>query len=176
MYRMDFRWRRATKFPAGACYKEIPIFIGFEMGLVEGYWRYRMRLPAGVMWSNERLGGFFNAIGAWAGGGKSDPSAATCFCEFCQARGKAAGIDVEKAKKGFMELETWVKAGRAGQRQEDGYFVTFFRLLLKYPELLAWENLWTTSRFELQTEDLCQSGEVDQATVCRWGRMAIGIR
>ena len=27
----------------------------------------------------------------------------------------------------------------------DGYYVTFWRLLLRYPELLAWEMLWTDS-------------------------------
>ena len=149
MYEIDIHGRRALKHPAGACYNN-PDFIGFELGLVEDYCRsYDID---GVMWANERQGGLFNAIGAWAGGATADPSAATCFCEFCQARGKAAGIDVEKTKRGFLELENWVKAGRGGQRPEDGFFVTFFRLLLKYPELLAWENLWTTSRFELQTQ------------------------
>jgi hypothetical protein len=24
----------------------------------------------------------------------------------------------------------------------DGYYVTLWRLMLRYPELLAWENLW----------------------------------
>jgi hypothetical protein len=37
---------------------------------------------------------------------------------------------------------------RAGERPRDGYFTEFWRLLLKYPEALAWENLWATSRHE----------------------------
>ena len=77
---------------------------------------------------------------------------ATCFCEFCVQRGKAAGIDVEKAKKGFGALETFVRDGRANRRPRDGAFVGFFRLLLNFPELLAWENLWIQSRQDMQRQ------------------------
>ena len=34
---------------------------------------------------------------------------------------------------------------RSGQRPVDGYYVQFWRLLLRYPELAAWEMLWTDS-------------------------------
>jgi hypothetical protein len=44
-----------------------------------------------------------------------------------------------------MELEKFVRAGRAGTRPVDGYYVTLWRLMLRYPELLAWEMLWTDS-------------------------------
>ena len=36
-------------------------------------------------------------------------------------------------------------AARSGHRPVDGYYVQFTRLLLRYPELLAWEMLWTNS-------------------------------
>ncbi len=149
MYEMDVHDRRAEKHPAGACYNH-PDYICFVLGLVEDYTRsYDID---GLMWANERQGGLFNALGAWAHGESSDPSAATCFCEFCQKKGKEMGIDVARARQGFLALEDYVKAGRANKRPRDGYFVTFFRLLLNYPELLAWENLWTSSRFALQTQ------------------------
>jgi hypothetical protein len=32
----------------------------------------------------------------------------------------------------------------------DGYFVSFWRLLLEYPEILAWETLWTDSYHEVR--------------------------
>ena len=51
---------------------------------------------------------------------------------------------------GFGEVETFVRNSRNGQRPRDGYFTTFWRLLLNYPELLAWENLWAGSRHEFQ--------------------------
>jgi hypothetical protein len=118
------------------------------LGLIEDYTRsYDID---GVMWSSERQGGFFNALGAYAHGTSSDPGKATCFCDFCTKKARDLGIDPERAKRGFTELERWVRDGRAGRRPRDGYFVTFFRLLLKYPELLAWENLWITSREQLQ--------------------------
>src|SRR6202007_2925151 len=39
---------------------------------------------------------------------------------------------------------------RSGKIPLDGCFTTFWRLQLNYPEVLAWENLWATSRHELQ--------------------------
>jgi hypothetical protein len=69
----------------------------------------------------------------------------TCFCEFCQKRARAAGINVERAREGFVQLESFVRAGRAGQRPVDGFYVTFWRILLNYPEIAAWEMLWTNS-------------------------------
>jgi hypothetical protein len=57
---------------------------------------------------------------------------------------------VERARQGFDEMETFVRNSRAGQKPRDGYFTGFWRLLLKHPEVLAWENLWATSRHEFQ--------------------------
>jgi len=147
LYEVDFHGRRALSHPAGPCYNH-PLYLGFVLGLIEDYTRsYEID---GVMWSSERQGGFFNALGAFAHGAKADPGAATCFCEYCCRRAKDAGIDPERARQGFLALEQFVRAGRAGRRPGDGYFVTFFRLLLKYPELLAWENMWESSREDLQ--------------------------
>jgi hypothetical protein len=39
-------------------------------------------------------------------------------------------------------LEQYVRAARAGKRPVDGNYVTFWRLLMKYPEILAWEQFW----------------------------------
>jgi hypothetical protein len=98
----------------------------------------------GIMWGSERQGAFSNALGASHGGG-SDPGRVTCFCGFCEAKARQRGISVERAHAGFLELEKFVRAARARQRPVDGYYVTLWRLMLKYPELLAWEMLWTHS-------------------------------
>jgi hypothetical protein len=149
LYEVDFHGRRAEGHPSGPCYNN-PLYRGFVLGLVEDYTRsYDID---GVMWSSERQGGFFNALGAYAHGSSADPGKATCFCQFCQKKAAGLGIDVQRARRGFTELEQYVRAGRAGNRPRDGYFVAFFRLLLMYPELLAWENLWEASREELQTQ------------------------
>jgi hypothetical protein len=68
-----------------------------------------------------------------------------CFCQFCEARAKAGGIDPERARKGFLELAKFVEMSRQRRRPADGYYVSFWRLMLNYPELFAWEMLWTQS-------------------------------
>jgi hypothetical protein len=147
LYEMDFHGRRMVQHPGGPCYNH-PTYQAFVLGLVEDY--VRSYDVAGVMWSSERQGGLWNALGAYHNGARADPGQATCFCEFCTKRGKEQGIDVDRAKQGFAALESYVRAGRAKQRPRDGYFVSFFRLLLQYPELLAWESLWMQSRWGLQ--------------------------
>jgi hypothetical protein len=148
-YERDFHGRRADSHPSGPCYNN-PLYRAFTLGLVEDYARsYEID---GVMWSSERQGGLLNALGAWHHGERADPGQATCFCEFCQKKGKDAGIDVTRAKQGFAELEQFVRAGRAHQRLRDGYFVSFFRVLLNHPELLGWENLWNRSRLAFMAD------------------------
>lgn len=149
LYEVDFHGRRMRRHPSGPCNNN-PRYRGFLLGLVEDYVRsYELD---GIMWGSERQGGLLNALGAYHNGSRADPSQATCFCEFCQQKGRADGIDVERARRGFGALEQFVREGRAGRRPRDGYFVAFWRLLLNYPELLAWENLWIRSRHELQAE------------------------
>jgi hypothetical protein len=147
LYEVDFHGERVLSHPGGPCYNN-PRYLGFVLGLIEDYTRsYDID---GVMWSSERQGGFFNALGAYAHGSGANPAKATCFCEFCQKKAAGLGIDVDRAKRGFAALEKYVRQGRAKIRPADGYFVTFFRLLLDWPELLAWEKLWISSREELQ--------------------------
>lgn len=120
-----------------------PDYRGFLTGLTEDY--VRSYPVDGVMWGSERQGAFSNALGASHGGGGRDPGRVTCFCEFCLKKGRERGINIERMKKGFQELEQFVRAGRGGRRPVDGYYVTLWRLMLRYPELLAWEMFWTDS-------------------------------
>src|ERR1039458_3432225 len=39
-----------------------------------------------------------------------------------------------------------------GSAPVDGYFSTFWRILLRYPEILSWESLWTDSFQGAQAE------------------------
>lgn len=105
----------------------------------------------GVMWGSERQGPLNNALGA-RHGGKADASRVTCFCEFHQKAAKERGIDVKRAKQGFEKLNQFIGAALANQRPTDGYFVEFWRLLLDYPELLAWEKLWTDSKHAIYAD------------------------
>ena len=64
---------------------------------------------------------------------------------FARRRRSSAASIPERAKEGFLELEKYVRACRTGKRPVDGYYPQFWRLLLRYPELAAWEMLWTDS-------------------------------
>jgi len=118
-----------------------PNYRHWLLGMVEDW--SRSHPIDGIMWGSERQGAFSNALSA--SHGSSDPERVTCFCQFCQAKAKQRGINVERARTGFLELAKFVRAGRAHERPVDGYYVTLWRLMLRYPELLAWEMLWTDS-------------------------------
>ncbi len=120
-----------------------PNYRNFFTGLVEDFARsYEID---GIMWGSERQGALSDSLGATHDTPPIDPGNVTCFCEFCQAKAKEQGINPERAKAGFLELEKFVRASRSGKRPSDGYFVQFWRILLRYPELAAWEMLFTDS-------------------------------
>jgi hypothetical protein len=165
LYSVDFHGRRSDGHPGGPCYNN-PLYRAWLLGLVEDYSRsYEID---GIMWGSERQGGLFNALGAFHNGAKADPGRVTCFCEFCVKKAREKGIDADRARRGFGELETYVRNGRAGQRPRDGYFVAFWRLLLKYPELLAWDNFWVTSRHEFQADVYHKIKSIKPSIVVGW--------
>jgi len=111
----------------------------FWLGMVEDY--LRSYDVDGLMWGSERQGPLGNAIvanhgGVGAGGGIA------CFCQYCTAEAKKRGIDVDRARDGYLQLAAFVNAGRDGRRPADGSLVTFWRLLARYPEIMEWERLW----------------------------------
>ncbi len=104
----------------------------------------------GVMYMAERQGAFTDTLGMrFRGKQRGQPGSRTCFCQFCRAKGGKLGIRFERVKAGFEELERFVSAGRGRKRPADGYYVTLWRLMLRYPELLMWEHLWHDSFREL---------------------------
>ena len=120
-----------------------PGYRNFLLGIVEDY--ARSWDLDGIMWGSERQGAFANALGSSHGGAHEDPGRVTCFCEFCKKRATEQGIRVERAREGFLELERFVRRARSGTPAVDGYYVDLWRLMLTYPELLSWENLWHQS-------------------------------
>ena len=119
-----------------------PNYRNWLLGMVEDW--ARTYDVDGIMWGSERQGAFSNMLGAHAGG-PGQPMRVTCFCNYCQERARKQGINPERARQGFMELANFVNTSRQSQRPVDGYYVTLWRLMLKYPELLAWEMMWTES-------------------------------
>jgi hypothetical protein len=126
-----------------------PDFREFLIGLTQDYCQsYDID---GVMWGSERQGPLHNAIGA-RHGGKPDSSRVTCFCEHHQKAAKQQGIDFARLKQGYEQLDQFVRQAQAGQRPNDGYFVEFWRLLLEFPEIIAWEKLWTENEHAIYAD------------------------
>ncbi len=123
-----------------------PDYRNWLLGIVEN-WARSYDLD-GIMWGSERQGPLSNALGA----SHSHPSleAVTNFSPETITKARSQGINPGRAKKGYEELEKFVTASRKGQRPIDGYYVELWRLMLRYPELLAWEALWTQSLRETQ--------------------------
>jgi hypothetical protein len=164
LYEVDHHGRRTNGHPGGPCFNN-PGYQNFTLGLVEDYARsYDL---GGIMWGSERQGGLLNTLGLSQSSG-TDPGRTTCFCEFCRKKGQERGIDAERARQGFGAMEAFARNSRSGQRPRDGYFSEFWRLLLKYPEVLAWENLWATSRHELQAAIYRKAKAVNPALQTGW--------
>ena len=141
---VDVHGRRTNE----ACLNH-PALRNFLRSLVEDF--IKSHEVDGVMWGSERQGPLNNALGA-RHGGFSGRESLTCFCEHCRKKGRERGIAVERAREGLIELEQLARATRSGPRPADGAFVSFWRLLLNYPEILAWEKLWTDSQHEIYGE------------------------
>jgi hypothetical protein len=98
----------------------------------------------GFQWGAERASPLTNIIQ------NGNENSATCFCEHCRARGKAHGIDAERARQGFADVLLYVRGLRAGQtKPAEGAAAGFLRVLLRYPEVLAWDYQYRLSREEV---------------------------
>ena len=102
----------------------------------------------GLMWESERQGPLNNTLEAHFGK-ISGTRSINCFCVHCVRKGQEWGINVERARNGYIALDQWVRQILASGRPGDGSFVTLWRLLLEYPEILAWEKLWFRSQEEV---------------------------
>lgn len=134
------RWIYTAAEPLG-CASTIRTTAIFCLGLVEDY--VRSYEADGLMWGSERHGALGMALGASHGGRNSDPGRVGCCCSFCEEKaGRQGAVRIERVKEDCRELERFVRAARAGQRPADGYYVTFCRTLMRYPEILAWEQFF----------------------------------
>jgi hypothetical protein len=142
-----------------------PNYRNWLLGMVEN-WSRNYDVD-GIMWGSERQGAFSNMLGAHAGTPGS-PMRVTCFCQYCLAKARQAGINLDRAREGFNKLARSVEASRNGNRPVDGYYVTLWRLILNYPELLAWEMLWTNSLRETYAAIYAKVKEVKPSLQVGW--------
>ncbi len=90
-----------------------------------------------IMFMHERVGplaAVFTPAG-WQAGGRFP----CCFCEHCRRKGKERGYDPERAREGYKRLLALFDPDN--KQPFDGWFVNFWRLIGRYPEIMAWEQL-----------------------------------
>ena len=131
-------WGRPAARP---CFNN-PDYRNWHLSIIEDYTKnYDLD---GIAWCSERPGPL-NLIMQ----GPAQASAISCFCRQCQRIGRDQGIDVRRAQEAYRRAVDWNARVASGDRPPDGAFVSFWRLLLQYPELLAWQTLWTESQRQM---------------------------
>ncbi len=99
----------------------------------------------GLLWRSERWGALTHAL-RWDGKKKTE---IPCFCPHCLEKGKNAGIDTNRVRAGYQALCQFVRQARSEIRPPQGYYAAFWRILLRYPEILAWDMFWYDSLREI---------------------------
>src|SRR5438132_104778 len=146
----------------------------FWLGLVEDY--LRSYDVDGLMWGSERQGPLGSLLAANHGGAGAGGRGA-CFCQYCVQAARAEGINVDRARDGYTQLSAWatrIREASAGSaaggsdKPADGAFVTFWRLLVKYPEILAWERLWNEALHDTYRDMYRRAHEIAPAKGIGW--------
>ncbi len=76
-------------------------------------------------------------------------SRVTCFCEHHRKAAEEMGIDFERAKEGYRQLDAFVQRSLAGDRPTDGYYVEFARLMAAWPEVYAYNKLFDMGKTQV---------------------------
>lgn len=133
-------WNKPARRP---CYNN-PDYRNWHLSLVEDYIKnYELD---GLSWRAERAGPL-NLLAQ--GPARQGLGLISCFCMHCRVKATDRGIDWRRAQTGFRALVLWNADVAQGNRPTDGSFVAFWRLLLQYPELIAWQALWTDGQHQL---------------------------
>ena len=119
----------------------------FRVALVENWFRHNEL--DGMMWESEREGPLNNTLGAHFGKLEGEPRV-YCFCDYCINKGKDQGMKVERVRAGYAALDEWVKQGVERKGGDgNGTFVSLWRVLVDYPEILEWHRFWLSSQEEV---------------------------
>jgi len=103
----------------------------------------------GLMFGSERGGPLGNVLGR---GGFARNGNPYCFCPHCEAAGERRGIDGRRAREGYVKLDELVRSAGAGDGYDpgDSTLIRFLRLLGRYPEIPAWDQMWHDGYRDLQ--------------------------
>jgi hypothetical protein len=94
-------------------------------------------------------------------------AAGRCFCAVCAQIARDRDVSAERARAGFAALAGFAKQALQG-RPRDGYFVEFFKLLLRHSEVLAWEQLYYDAKANLRRELYGAIKAIDRTKLVGW--------
>jgi hypothetical protein len=134
-------WGRSDNY---ACLRN-PDYRNWWLSLVED--QVKSYPLDGIMWGSERQGPLDNAL---SDGGFARNGNPYCFCEHCIQAADRRGIDVGRAREGYLELDRLVAGEEPAAPLGDSSFIRFLRLLGRYPEIMAWDQLWYEGYEEFQ--------------------------
>jgi hypothetical protein len=126
-------WGRADNY---ACIRN-PEYINWFLSLIED--QIKSYPIDGLMFGSERNGPLGNVL---EDGGLARDGRPYCFCEYCVAAGEREGIDSRRAAEGYRKLYALARGRDDPDEVGDSAYVRFWRLLLNYPEIIAWEQFW----------------------------------
>lgn len=150
-------WGRPARRP---CFNN-PDYKNWHLSIVEDYVNsYDLD---GLAWCSERPGPLNLAIQT-----PVEASSLSCFCEHCARIGRDQGINVRSAREGFQQILEWNNKTARGDKDPDGAFTSFWRILLRYPEVLAWQNLWTESQRQMYRDIYGVAKAVDDSLQVGW--------
>lgn len=136
-----------------------PEYIAYWESVIEDLVRTHPYLH-GFKFGQERGGPILSSMG------KSRPG--TCFCEHCLKLARKRGINPDIARKGLIAIQKFGNDINAGHKPVDGNFVTFLRLLTKYPDVLSWEQFWMDSREEQRERMYKQIKNINSKVQVGW--------
>ena len=117
-----------------------PGYRGWVFSFIEDWCNHEVD---GILWGIERQSGLKATLSG---------EVPTCFCRHCLSEAERRNIDAERAREGYIAVYEYLQRIKAGEQPRDGYFVTFLRILLNYPEVFHWEKMWLESHRGLHRE------------------------
>jgi len=75
-----------------------------------------------------------------------------CFCPHCRAVARERGLDCERMVEGYRVLWRGVQRWHSQTPGMQASFIELLRYIMAYPEIIAWERLWTERYLALHRE------------------------
>jgi hypothetical protein len=116
-----------------------PAYRAWKLALIEDL--YKSYEFDGFLWGVERWGPLHIVLVG---------EIPACFCSCCRAVAREEGLDFARTIEGYRCL--WGAVHRWRSSSARAPFVELLRVILTYPEILAWERLWTARYLGLHRE------------------------